>query len=421
MKKILVTLLALVMCMSCMSFAVADEVTLEVMSTYADDVLATVREIAEAFMAENPDIKIEITAPGPDYEKVMKTRMGSGDLPDVWETHGWAVRRYGEYLLPLNDQPWVSRMDTGAAAIVTDANGDIKGLDTSLSMGGCIYNKDVLEAAGVDPAKIHSLQDFYDACEAIKAIGKIPVFVGGKDSGNAAGFFAAIASAMFTAKGAKYDLGSTLLDGTFDWDTYGTEMFKEVAYMVEKGYINENFTTADTVAQCTAIGSGDCGFLWRHAQNITWARQYVPECNLGFMPYPSFSGEGMAFMSGEWYCLGINKDTANKEAALKYVDFCSRPENIEKICRITGALPGFTDVTIEGDYAIDVFREAQKVYADVVEYTNLFDRQYFPNGMWGVMGETITSVVMDPTDAGVAAAVENAKTNFTDKFEADGN
>ena len=76
---------------------------------------------------------------------------------------------------------------------------------------------------------------------------------------------------------------------------------------------------------------------------------------------------------------------------------------------------------MEGDYAIDAFRKAQTDFADVVEYTNLFDRQYFPNGMWGTMGETITMVVMDPTEKGVAAAVEYCKTAYLEKLEADGN
>ncbi len=418
MKKILATLLALTLILGCASAFAAESI--EVETTYTDTNLAVLTEIAEAFTAET-GIEVEIIAPGSEYENVMKTRMGSGDLPDVWETHGWAVKRYSDYLAPLNNEAFIARMDPSAAAIVTGADGNIYASNMTLSMGGCIYNIDVLEAAGVDATKIHSLQDFYDACEKIKATGKVPVYVGGKESGNAAGFFAAIASAMLTAKGNKFDQGAALLDGSFDWETYGVAVMNEVAYMVNQGYINTDFTTADTVAQCTAIGAGECGFLWRHAQNITWAREYVPGANLGFMPYPSYSGEGMAFMSGENYCLGINKDTEKYEAAAKYVEFCSRPENVEKMCRQLGALPGYADVTVEGDYAIDAFRKAQTDFADVVEYTNLFDRQYFPNGMWGTMGETITMVVMDPTEKGVAAAVDYCKTAYLEKFEADGN
>ena len=420
MKKVCSIFLALIMLLGVLPVTAMAAEKIEVETTLSDSVLEALREIVAAFELET-GIEVDLIAPGPDYESILKTKMGSRNLPDVWDTHGWAVKRYGEFLEPLNDQPWVSRMDSSAAGIVTDADGNILGANMTLSMGGCIYNADVLAEAGVDPAQIRSLQDFYDACAKIKAIGKVPVYIGGKDSGNAAGFFAAIASALLTATGSKYDQREALLDGSFDWETYGTEVLKEVAFMVNEGYINTDFTTADTVAQCTAIGNAECGFLWRHAQNITWARQYVPGANLGFMPYPSYSGEKMAFMSGEYQCLGVYNETEHREAAMKYVEFLTRAENVEKMCRAQGSLPGFSDVSVEDDYAINVFRKAQEVYGDAIEYTNLFDRQYFPNGMWGIMGEAITTVVMNPTDEGIAQAVQNLKTNYLDKREADGN
>ena len=286
MKKVCSIFLALTILLGVLPVSAMAAEKIEVETTLSDSVLEALREIVAAFELET-GIEVDLIAPGPDYESILKTKMGSGNLPDVWDTHGWAVKRYGEFLEPLNDQPWVSRMDSSAAGIVTDADGNILGANMTLSMGGCIYNADVLAEAGVDPAQIRSLQDFYDACAKIKAIGKVPVYIGGKDSGNAAGFFAAIASALLTATGSKYDQREALLDGSFDWETYGTEVLKEVAFMVNEGYINTDFTTADTVAQCTAIGNAECGFLWRHAQNITWARQYVPGANLGFMPYPS--------------------------------------------------------------------------------------------------------------------------------------
>jgi len=417
MKKLLSLILAICMLLS-VSAALAEKI--EVETEYTDSQLETLKEIVDAFSAET-GIEVDLVTPGSDYETVMKTRMASEDLPDVWGTHGWSVRRYHEFLHALNDEPWLSRMDQSATDIVTDADGKVCAACITLTMGGCIYNKDVLDEAGVDPAQIRSLQDFYDACEKIKATGKIPVMVGGKDSGNAAGFLAAIMPALVCDAGSKYDLGATLLDGTFDWDKYGTEIFGEIAKMVNNGYINTNFTTADTQAQCETIANNEAGFLWRHTQMITTALKYNPDANLGFMPYPSYSGEAMTYKSGEGMAFGIWKDTEHYEAAAKFVEYVTRKENVEKIALALGSLPAFTDATVEGDKAIEAFRVSQGQFADVGKYTNVFDRQYFPNGMWGIMGESVTMVVMDPTDAGIAAAVENMKTNYLDKFEADGN
>ena len=59
-------------------------------------------------MKANPDIKVEFSAPGADYEKLMKIKMAANDMPDVFSTHGWAKVRYGDFLLDLRDQPWAS-------------------------------------------------------------------------------------------------------------------------------------------------------------------------------------------------------------------------------------------------------------------------------------------------------------------------
>ena len=149
MKKSMSKLLALTLlfCLLTSSALAAD--TLEVASTYTDTVLETYRSIVDAFTAET-GIEVDLVTPGSEYETVMKTRMARGDLPDVWETHGWAVKRYSEYLMPLNNEVWVPRMDPAAAAIVTGPDGNIYGACINQSMGGCIYNIDVLNEAGVD-------------------------------------------------------------------------------------------------------------------------------------------------------------------------------------------------------------------------------------------------------------------------------
>ena len=55
----------------------------------------------------------------------MKTRMASQDLPDVFETHGWSVARYSEYLMPLNEESWASRIDEAILPVISDKNDNI--------------------------------------------------------------------------------------------------------------------------------------------------------------------------------------------------------------------------------------------------------------------------------------------------------
>ena len=60
-------------------------------------------------MKENPGVKVEYMSYTKDYENLMKAKMAANDLPDVFATHGWGVKRYAEYLMPLNELSFSDR------------------------------------------------------------------------------------------------------------------------------------------------------------------------------------------------------------------------------------------------------------------------------------------------------------------------
>ena len=203
--------------------------SIEVEVGYTDQDLEKFQAIVDAFVEES-GIDVQLVTPGSDFETVMKTRMASGDLPDIWTTHGWSVARYSEYLMPLNEESWYDRIDPSAMGVIEDDGGNIYVLPVSQVVSGVIYNMDTLTEAGVDPTEIRTLADFEEACEKVKALGKTPIHVGGKDNSNAAGFLGSIAPAMLTDEGCEYPNGDALKDGTFDWDTYGTPVMQKIEF-----------------------------------------------------------------------------------------------------------------------------------------------------------------------------------------------
>lgn len=353
-----------------------------------------------------------------DFEETMKTRMASGELPDIWTTHGWSVRRYSEYLTVLNDQPWFDRIDDSALGVMQDDAGNIYALPMTVNITPICCNFDVLEEAGVDPKEIRTLADFENACEKIKAAGKVPIYIGGKDFGNAAGFLNSFAPMLFTNNGCSYPNADELLNGTFDWDKYGTILLDKFAEYVQKGYVNVDITTADTVAAQTALGKGDCAFVFRGVQNVANARHYVENANVGMIPTPSASEDGAStFYGGEGACFGIWKETKYFEECAKYLEYLAQPEAITAFADVDGTNPALKDVELEGNYTNDMYLQSLEWFEGDVAYDNLFDREYLPSGMWGVLSEAILTVAVDPSENGVAAAVDVLKENYEVKFE----
>lgn len=120
-------------------------------------------------------IQVTINNLGGDYESAMKTKMASNDLPDMWVTHGWSLIRYSEYMMDLSDQDWVSKIDSGLKSVITNDDGQLFILPITQAVASIMYNKDVVEAAGVDISKIRTWDDFNDACQKVADSGKTPI------------------------------------------------------------------------------------------------------------------------------------------------------------------------------------------------------------------------------------------------------
>ena len=99
--------------------------SLEIVTNGNEATFNAVTAIFQKFMEENPGVTIDFTTQGSDYEQLMKARMASNDLPDMFVTHGWSVARYSEYLRPLTDQPWYGTIEESFLSNIQDDNGDI--------------------------------------------------------------------------------------------------------------------------------------------------------------------------------------------------------------------------------------------------------------------------------------------------------
>lgn len=376
----------------------ASNVTLEWEITATGEKVDMYQEVADAF-AEKTGIKVELVTPGSDYETVMKTRMASGDLPDIWETHGWSVARYSEYLRPLNDQEWFGRVDESILPVISDKGGNIYCVPIGEGLNTISYNKDVFEAAGVKAADIRTWADYEDACEKIKAIGVTPIFLGNKDSSTIAQFCESIPPAFLTLSCVEDNQAENLKAGSFDFGTYWTPISEMIDGWMQKGYFNEDVLTSDNDQAVQALAKGEAAMVYGGSNNILMALTYNPDVNLGYLACPGLKDGDNTFLSiGEGACMGMWKDTEHEEEALELLAFLASPEICEKICTFSGDIPGFQDVTNEDSVVTKAFRESQGTW-DNIEYVPLFDREFMPSGMWDDLGVGLTKLLLDPGNA----------------------
>lgn len=390
-------------------------VTLEMATTWTGERSAALTAVLADFTAET-GVQVELVTPGDQYETVMKTRMASQDLPDVWETHGWAVARYAEYLAPLNDEEWVDRIDDAIRPIVTDDAGDLYALPLTMGINTISYSKDAFDAAGVDAADIRTWDDFAAAADQLLAAGISPIYVGNKN-GDIAQLAEAIPPTFLTNEDAPDQQAGALLDGTFDFQEHWTPIAEHVLGWYQSGYFNVDILTADNEAGTKALGAGTAGMMFGGSNNIKSALTFYPEAELGLLPVPAATDEGQSSLSmGEGSVYGVWKDTDHPDETRALLDYLAQPETVAIIVEASGDLPGFSDVAEGGDAVTEYFRTAQAQFEGDLLYVPLFDREYLPSGMWDDLTVSLTQIVTSGDENGVESSVTTLSDAYAQKY-----
>jgi raffinose/stachyose/melibiose transport system substrate-binding protein len=335
-------------------------------------------EIARTFEATHPEIKVELQFPGFQYEEILKVKLATNELPDIFDTHGWAKIRYGKYLVDLRDEPWASQLTDTIKSVVTDDEGKVYVLPISEARDGFSYNMDVLEKYHTQvPVTFDELMMAADKIVKESHGEVVPFFFSGIDSWTIGQYFDYFASSLFEKSDVfkKYPLTAT----DSDWSQWNVLAMKWKE-MFDKGYINQDVFTAKYSDLPELFAEGKVAFSFASPSFADDAYEVNPKTRIGIMPVPSLSVGGKpAFSSGERNTMGIWRKSKHLAEAKLLVNEFAKPSNMKKIADVVKIPPGLKGVTPEHEFV-----PFYKLY-EQVRVTPYFDRIYLPNGMWDVM------------------------------------
>ncbi len=364
------------------------KLTLMVNFQTTEPIVEELTKAVDGFMAENPNVEIEFIPGSAEYEGVMKAKMASNDLPDLWSTHGWSVLRYSEYLTDLSDQAWVADLHPAIRPVITSADNEIFVLPVDVDVAGIAYNKDVVEAAGVDVTAIKTWDDLFAAMDAVKASGvEFPVHIGGKDHWTVGNFFDWVAPSIFITDENNYK-GQELIEGTFDTATW--DLAAELMAKLQEGkYLNVDVLSSTFSDSARALAEGSAAFEFFGNYVISEAKTYNPDANLGFMPVPAyFEGDEPSLISGERTAIGVWKDSKHPEEAKAFLEYLARPEVMAPLASANVIPAGLVTATSDtGDLS-----DSYEMWKDVEAFP-YFDRAFLPSGMWDTMCSTGSGVL----------------------------
>lgn len=341
----------------------------------------TLQNVVEKFEKENPDIDIKENYPADGYEGMLRVKMAANDMPDLFDTHGWAIHRYGEYVEDLKDMDWVKDLDPALNQILLDESGKVYAYPLNQAKDGLTYNATLLEKYGITPPS--TFDEFMAALETIKEKGKgevTPLWFAGSDKSAFGQYFDQFSTPLLIT--GEKNFQKELLDGTFDWSNY-TYLPEKLKEMQDKGLLNEDVLTAQNHQMVDLMAQNKIAFIVGGGMLGPSVEELNPDVKLGIIPMPVIEeGDEPSWIGGERHTLAVWKDSKVKEEAKKFLEFISQPEIVKEIAEGTSLPAGLTNTESKNYYSDDYEK-----YKDI-KVEPYFDRVYLPSGMWDPMGAT---------------------------------
>lgn len=321
MKKMTgVLLLVSLLIMGTMSSAAfaAQEVNIFIsMPEYAD----AIHELIDEYKKVAPDVTINYETTQSDYPTLLKVKLNSGDVPDIFaSTTGKEIELYKEYSLNLADQPLVSTMEAAVRESMADADGNgVYGLAVKGNYFGMVYNKDLFEEVGVKlPTTLDELEI---AIEQFNAAGIAPFSSGFGEwwvFKHAFQHFLAAASDDVPGLVQKFEQGQAKFA---DYP----ELYENWFRFVDLVYANSDAKPLESTisTEIAALALGQAAMVvgqgpWIEAD----VKAIEPEINIGIAGYPVSDNAAQAqVIAGADQALRISNSSQSEQAVLDFVNW----------------------------------------------------------------------------------------------------
>lgn len=311
--------------------------------------------IADACKAytDKTGVKVDIKFQGRDTRKTLQPALEAGTAIDIFDEDVERVNgQWSAWLLDLEEMAAKSYDATGGKPFTDVVRKDLIELARSLGPDGklstipyqpstfiVMYNKAIFQEAGIS-APPKTWEEFLDACEKIKGIGKTAITVDD----------AYMAALVGYHMGRLIGLDATLEIANNDkWDNPAVKTLGEQwQLMAENGYISKNAAGNIYPMGQQEIASGDVAMYL----NGTWLPNEIKDSapadfQWGSFGYPAVGPDGDGPEANQFgaQCFGINKNTQHPQEAFDLLVWLTTGEWDNKIAEQSLGVPMANDST----------------------------------------------------------------------------
>ncbi|MEZ4675641.1 MAG: extracellular solute-binding protein [Caldilineaceae bacterium] len=338
----------------------SDVVEIEYWQYFFDARVTAMDQLIEMFEAENPGIKVihNSDIPYEDFLDKIATSVPAGVGPDVATLfYGWQVSWIDAgYLVPLPEEYFPASMVNDEFSPMVQASffdGKLYTLPTAVRTLALFYNKDLMEAAGLDPnsppTTLTELEEQAVQCTKKDADGNYEI----------QGF-------VVEMNGQAHHWFREVLLRQFGQDPYSADNTQVLWNASDAGYAAWNellkFETELQTGDNDLFDGGTQAFLNGKACfhidgsfRLGSIANNAPDLNFGVVELPEHNGVKSTF--GSYWTHGITTkaaaDPARLEASIKFLQFITSPEAGALWVNIVGELPAQLEAANNPDLLAD--------------------------------------------------------------------
>ena len=340
------------------------------------EAVGTYNKLVEKFEAENPNIKVTISAP-PDATTVLKTKLVKGDVPDIISMS--ADRSYADFveaniLEDLDGLVDIDKINPVYNEMMKDLEIEDKqgiyGVPYALNASGVIYNKDIFKELNLEIPK--TWDEFLSVAQKVKDEQIIPFYMTYKEAWTTLPAWNTVSSTL---------VSSEIFDKVNKREITFSEIYDEttdkILELLEFGH-SDNFGVGYNDGNI-AFAKGESAMYLQGSYAIPSILTVNENLNLGMFALPATNNvENNKLVSGVDVYFSIPKDAKNKEESIKFINFLLEEENsqlyIEEQCAFSA---------VKGVEQNDIMFEAFKPYFEenkVVDFQDHFYPAELPAG-----------------------------------------
>ncbi len=329
---------------------------------YKQEIVNPLKEMAEVFSKSHPNVSVDLEIVPNDSMTVLKTRMSSGQAPDIIQLQSYAnVFEFANagWLLDLSKEPVMNKVVPSTKNSVT-YQGKVYALPMDVAGIGIIYNKDIFQKYGLKPPT--TFKELQAVCATLKK-GKVTPFASMFKANWSLGHF--LSMAHTTLAGPKVLPWIESMNA--GKASYGDPVnVKDLFRILDFYKANSDPKAAefDWNEQQASFAKGEAAMMVQGLWSYGAAISTNPKLKCGFIPFPCTNNPKEAKLYADvdsTFALSATSSPERIKAAKQFLEWLATPEAIKLCVEKCKLVPTFKGANV---------KTMDTPFQDLVSYLN---------------------------------------------------